>query len=77
MGCLLVYEGRVLGEGRNEVNETKNVSEGLGGPRGGWGGSGGGGGVALCLPSCPSWHPGAAAALPGAPCTEKFFPMPC
>uniref|UniRef100_A0A493TK11 tRNA-specific adenosine deaminase 2 n=1 Tax=Anas platyrhynchos platyrhynchos TaxID=8840 RepID=A0A493TK11_ANAPP len=24
VGCLLVYEGRVLGEGRNEVNETKN-----------------------------------------------------
>lgn len=32
VGCLLVYEGRVLGEGRNEVNETKNVSEGLGVP---------------------------------------------
>ncbi|KAM9196493.1 tRNA-specific adenosine deaminase 2 [Mergus octosetaceus] len=24
VGCLLVYEGRVLGQGRNEVNETKN-----------------------------------------------------
>uniref|UniRef100_A0A8B9U2Y1 CMP/dCMP-type deaminase domain-containing protein n=1 Tax=Anas zonorhyncha TaxID=75864 RepID=A0A8B9U2Y1_9AVES len=24
VGCLLVYEGQVLGEGRNEVNETKN-----------------------------------------------------
>uniref|UniRef100_A0A8B9I6K4 CMP/dCMP-type deaminase domain-containing protein n=1 Tax=Anser brachyrhynchus TaxID=132585 RepID=A0A8B9I6K4_9AVES len=26
VGCLLVYEGRVLGEGRNEVNETKNAT---------------------------------------------------
>lgn len=26
MGCLLVYNGEVIGRGRNEVNETKNVS---------------------------------------------------
>lgn len=26
VGCLLVYEGEVIGRGRNEVNETKNVS---------------------------------------------------
>lgn len=26
VGCLLVYNGEVIGRGRNEVNETKNVS---------------------------------------------------
>ncbi|RMC12875.1 hypothetical protein DUI87_10400 [Hirundo rustica rustica] len=28
VGCLLVYEGEVIGRGRNEVNETKNCSSG-------------------------------------------------
>lgn len=27
VGCLLVYDGAAIGKGRNEVNETKNVSE--------------------------------------------------
>ncbi|NWY38291.1 ADAT2 deaminase, partial [Sylvia atricapilla] len=26
VGCLLVYEGEVIGRGRNEVNETKNAT---------------------------------------------------
>lgn len=26
VGCLLVYDGAAIGKGRNEVNETKNVS---------------------------------------------------
>lgn len=26
MGCLLVHNGQAIGSGRNEVNETKNVS---------------------------------------------------
>lgn len=25
VGCLMVYEDKVVGRGRNEVNETKNV----------------------------------------------------
>lgn len=26
VGCLLVYRDQVVGKGRNEVNETKNVT---------------------------------------------------
>ena len=26
VGCLMVYNNEILGKGRNEVNETKNVS---------------------------------------------------
>lgn len=34
VGCLLVYNGEAVGRGRNEVNETKNVSRGEGFPPG-------------------------------------------
>ncbi|XP_059325321.1 tRNA-specific adenosine deaminase 2 isoform X1 [Ammospiza nelsoni] len=34
VGCLLVYNGEVIGRGRNEVNETKNVSAAGRGHRG-------------------------------------------
>lgn len=27
VGCLMVYKDEVVGKGRNEVNETKNVNE--------------------------------------------------
>lgn len=27
VGCLMVYKDEVVGKGRNEVNETKNVGE--------------------------------------------------
>lgn len=27
VGCLMVYNDEVVGKGRNEVNETKNVGE--------------------------------------------------
>lgn len=26
VGCLMVYDNQLVGQGRNEVNETKNVS---------------------------------------------------
>lgn len=26
VGCLMVYNNEIIGKGRNEVNETKNVS---------------------------------------------------
>lgn len=29
VGCLMVYNNEVVGKGRNEVNETKNVSKTL------------------------------------------------
>lgn len=27
VGCLMVYNNEIIGKGRNEVNETKNVSD--------------------------------------------------